>query len=865
MNLWAKYDKESGRHHLLIHHLADVAAVAEALISLPLWREKLARLAGVRELSLVSISRLCFFAALHDLGKCNAGFQKKIRGNGSGGHVGVCVYLFDDRIRDRALQSLNFEHWARWCEDPEKSVQLLLASISHHGRPIDRPSRYDRKDWLTENPDPLEALKSVVRQISEWFPAAFDKTDQLLPANPRFQHVFNGLVTLADWLGSDTSFFPFLANPETDRIEFSRKKAEQILELIGIAPQKYRSAILKNLPDFQQMFGYEKPRPLQSQISRLEIGELGDPIETEGSIAILEAETGSGKTEAAFLHFERLFRSGKVDGIYFALPTRAAATQIYERISGYVHNLFGKNAPPVVQAVPGYIRVDREEPEGKLAPFQYLWPDQDRFRYRGWAGEHPKRYLAGAVAVGTVDQILLSVLEVSHAQMRLTALSRLLLVIDEVHASSIYMGRLLEEVLHRHTAAGGHALLLSATLGTSAWNRYLFPSRNPIPKLEDSIARPYPAISIRDGENPPEIKEIKKGGGSKEVEIEILSQADDHSAVAELALRKVRKGGRVLVLRNLVKDVIRTQMAVEDIVIPENEKYLFHCHGVIAPHHGRYAAEDRKLLDREVEKYFGKKGEDIPGLLVASRTVEQSLDIDFDLIITDLAPIDILLQRIGRLHRHQRNRPEEFKSPRIIVLTPPDRDLSGYIIDKGQRRGEAKGAIGMGTIFDSLFTVEATWRLLEEYPRIKIPEMNRILVEKATHPQMMEDIKNERGGVWEEHFNKVIGIMCAGRGASFLAMFDWDEPFGEIRFAGLEEKISTRLGENDRIATFPEVRQSPFGNQLKSLRLPGWMVRDCSDDELIISEVEVSDGIITFSVCGRQFIYDRLGLRKKDV
>jgi hypothetical protein len=195
------------------------------------------------------------------------------------------------------------------------------------------------------------------------------------------------------------------------------------------------------------------------------------PLDPGGSVSLVEAETGSGKTEAALARYLRLFHAGLVDGMYFALPTRTAATQIHRRVLQAVTRAFvdGEARPPVVLAVPGYLAVD-DHTACRLPDFEVLWNDdpQERYRFRGWAAEHPKRYLVGPVVVGTIDQVLFSTLMVSHAHLRATALLRHLLVVDEVHASDAYMAAILEQVLRYHVRAGGHALLMSATLGASA-------------------------------------------------------------------------------------------------------------------------------------------------------------------------------------------------------------------------------------------------------------------------------------------------------------------------------------------------------------------------------------------------------------
>lgn len=864
MELWAKHDEQPGNFHLLIHHLADVAGVSEALFSLPIWRARLARIAGRNDLSPVVVSRLCFFAALHDLGKCNAGFQRKIRGEkGQCGHVGPSLLLFDEEIVSRSFAALMLDRLSLWCGGEEPACRLLLATISHHGRPIRPPSGVDRRIWLEGYPEPLVALSQIVKEVSAWFPAAFEETSEILPSNPEFHHAFNGLVTLADWIGSDTRFFPYSAAPREERISFARGKAAEAVAAIGIDQTKARGIISSVRPDFHKTFGYRSPRSVQSAIVGMESPD-GSRDQAIGSIAVLEAETGSGKTEAAFLHFQRLFLTGLVDGIYFALPTRAAATQIHGRIRDYASNTFGDETPPVVLGVPGYIKVDEGiGRKGVLPGFQVLWSDEDRFRYRGWAAEHSKRYLAGSIVVGTIDQVLLSALAVSHSQMRFSALTRLLLVVDEVHASDTYMGTILKEVLDRHTSAGGHALLLSATLGSAARTGYLLQPTAQAPTLDDAVVAPYPAIIVRRMGVEPEVQAIMPEGKDKAVTVELTSAAEEPEAVVDLGLNELRRGGRILILRNLVKDVIRTQEALESRAGDAEE--LFKCRGLPVPHHGRYAPEDRKILDAEIEKRFGKSGPAGPGLVIASRTVEQSLDIDFDLIITDLAPMDVLLQRIGRLHRHLRPRSADFEDPRIIILTPTERDLGTCIIAGGERRGEAWGDFGLGSVFDNLLIIEASLRLLEKHRVLRIPAMNRYLVEMATHPERMELLSKELGGLWLEHFNKVQGQGFARSGAARIALFDRSLPFGELGAADLDRSIATRLGENDRIVHFPEELISPFGSRLKSLRIPGWLVSGCSDDELMPVIISVSPGQIGFSCCGKNFIYDKLGLRPVNV
>ena len=300
---------------------------------------------------------------------------------------------------------------------------------------------------------------------------------------------------LADWIGSNVhqSAFPYSEDRDFDRISFARDRARYILETMGIANEAARRSV-NGKDAFRAIAPDLSPRSAQRDMM-----EFGVPTEASLSAPCWKAETGSGKTETALATFVELFAAGEVDGLVFALPTRSAATQIFERVTRATVHAFpdALSRPPVILAVPGYLRMD--DRTGRALPgFEVLWPDgnRERDRHRGWAAEGPKRFLAGPIVVGTVDQVLLSALQVPHAHLRAAALLRHLLVIDEVHASDAYMTRILHVVLSRHVLAGGHALLLSATLGGEARARFL---RKTTPSFEEARKTPYPLVSRLQG------------------------------------------------------------------------------------------------------------------------------------------------------------------------------------------------------------------------------------------------------------------------------------------------------------------------------------------------------------------------------
>ena len=345
-------------------------------------------------------------------------------------------------------------------------------------------------------------------------------------------------------------------------------------------------------------------------------------------LVIIESETGSGKTEAALWRFARMYEAGLVDGLYFALPTRAAAHQIHGRVRDFIANLFEEHRPPVVLAVPGY-NADADASDIAIPDYNARAAghhDDDR----PWASENPKRYLAAQIAVGTVDQAMLGALKVKNAHMRTACLARNLLVVDEVHASDTYMSEILAALLDAHLSAGGYALLMSATLGSVARRRWLGESAEC--ELADAIDVRYPVVSMRDG-----ICVADFNGQEKKVDITAMPIMRDFGAVAQRALDAARTGAKVLVIRNTVHHAINTWQAVGERT--ENDT-------PILLHHSRFAAGDRHWLDGQVTALLGRDNQPEGGcVVVGTQTLEQSLDIDADLLITDLCPMDVLLQR----------------------------------------------------------------------------------------------------------------------------------------------------------------------------------------------------------------------------
>ena len=849
--------------HPLKAHCADVAAVTEALLEKSILQSRLDALGQKSWLNDANRARLCVLAALHDVGKTNHGFQRRAEPECTEevGHVSpfVSTLFGTNELQKKFLDALAVPEKLGWFGSQELLSNFLLATFSHHGSPTHPGAPPPCSLWRpSAGRDPLAEIERIHEAARGWFPAAFESDAPALPEKPELQHAFNGLLTLADWIGSDERFFPYASNG-SDRIEDARRFAGEALDKLGLDPAPERHSLGYDRPGFQSVCDFS-PRPIQSICTELE-------DHAEGSLTILEAETGSGKTEAALARFAQLFHADLVDGMYFALPTRTAATQIHERVVEAMKNAFpaADFRPPVVLAVPGYLRVDEATGE-RLPGFEVRWDeDGPQWNYRGWAAESRKRYLAGTVAVGTIDQVLLSTLQVRHAHMRAAALMRQFLVVDEVHASDPYMTRLLEEVLDHHLECGGHAFLMSATLGSSTQARLLDDASTEGTSAEDAAAMDYPMVTHADAR----CEELQRLGSepasrSKAVRMEDRTAADHPADVAGEALKAARDGARVLVIRNTVSDCIRTQLALEEVA-GADEPVLFRAEDVIAPHHSRYTGSDRKKLDRCLEADFGK-GSDREGVVVvATQSVEQSLDIDADLMLTDLCPADVLLQRLGRLHRHRNerppgSRPDGYRRPWAVVLVPDERDLGPHISGSGKYEGKAFGPHGLGTVYEDLRTLEATWRLVDERETWTIPDMNRELVEAATHSETLRQLTDELGGEWPRHQQWLDGMRTAQKSHAGLVLLPRDKPFEDVKFPhDLNEHIKTRLGEGDRRVELASAVQSPFGATFDELTLPAHYVPE-GDEAATAENIDANGGTLRFDFAGDTFIYDRLGL-----
>jgi CRISPR-associated endonuclease/helicase Cas3 len=482
-------------------------------------------------------------------------------------------------------------------------------------------------------------------------------------------------VTLADWLGSNASAFdaeavttdPVDATTQTVKgyLSISRERAHDAVATMGAAS----SPVVHS--SFQTLYPeYESPRPIQRRA--LQRSHTGKP-----SLTIIEAPTGEGKTEAALLQAARQQKGRGEGGIYVAMPTQATSNSIFGRIAGFVKRATGRAEIDDLALVHGGAdlhpsRRSSDEGDDTEEIYDEDGPDVGQVRTRAWFLPK-KRGLLSPYGIGTVDQAFLGTLHVRHFFLRLFGLAGKTVIFDEVHAYDTYMARIFEQLLRWLKAVDAHVILLSATLPGSLRDQFL-EAWDAEPTVTGRDA-PYPAMWHTDGglcaPNEGNEDDDLSVDPANRRSITVRPHGMSRGAIAATVNRALDAGATVAVLCNTVARAQNvyshlTQSGQSASQLDDHDRWLLHA---------RLIHKERATRETAVNERFGSsRASGRSALLVATQVAEQSLDIDVDLMLTDLAPIDLLLQRAGRLQRHQDEhrgeRPQGYDEAMLHVMMP---------------------------------------------------------------------------------------------------------------------------------------------------------------------------------------------------
>ncbi|MCU7850116.1 MAG: CRISPR-associated helicase/endonuclease Cas3 [Candidatus Thiodiazotropha sp. (ex Lucinoma kastoroae)] len=704
---WGK-TAEDDRYHLLPYHCLDVAAVGD------LWwrRDPIIRrlfTGAMRQDEAACLAWVLFFLALHDLGKIDVRFQLKA--------PKVLFQIRPELDGESALPDDKYYHgpsgWEWFALDStalgikESDLvrwrQWMQAVCGHHGsltlaELFSRPLAEDRVIELDK-----AARLMLVQEMADFFLAPQGLTLASLP--PPAPDLLAGFCSVCDWVGSNQQHFSPVSTLYSLSYYWKNialERAGEALDDSGVSKKALSAGgMIKLYPN-------HVPRQVQT---------LMDLLPLTPGLTLIEAPTGSGKTEAALAYASRLLAAGLADSVIFALPTQATANAMFSRLEEIALTLFpgGSNIllahgrrdyNPKFQALKTGLRHTAQGREEAAAECV------------AWLSASRKRAFLGQIGVCTIDQVFLSVLPVRHQFVRAFGVRKSILIIDEVHAYDTYMYGLLETVISGQKLAGSSAVLLSATL--PAWQKVLMLGEDD--QAMQGAQTPYPQITYvpHQGEMQNYVPDDEHQPAPFGVAIECWRCNDllpDESRISDI-VAAARQGALVGIVCNLVADAqqLATRLRAE---VESMGEWV-----AIDLFHARFRFKDRQTKEQSVMERYGKDAGRKQGrILVATQVIEQSLDLDFDWLITQLCPVDLLFQRIGRLHRHSREaRPVSFATPKCTVLLPDGDDYQLHKVIYGHRQ-----------------VLWRTQQLLEQNSQISFPAAYRDWIERVYDPQPWQE------------------------------------------------------------------------------------------------------------------------------
>jgi len=752
--------------------MLDVAAVAESLLR----RESPRTLTWAAQSFGLEPNAACRWLAalvgLHDFGKAIPGFQAKWPdGQKADEQAGlsfksttrpVCRHdLASAALLRSQLQALSSN--AGWIAPVASALGAHHGYMSNILEIRDGRPRNEGPEWDRARAEILHAYWTALE------PGDGPALDDLsLPAIAWFA----GLTSVADWIGSNTDWFPLGERGDSliEHYTQAQALAESALDAIGWPA--YRP-LLDGEADtdtlIQRILGRPESsvmaRPLQIAADRL-LKQADGP-----ALMIVEAPMGEGKTELALLAHLRLQASQGHRGLYLALPTQATGNAMFDRTLAFLRQL----APGVqldIQLVHGATRLDEriERLRGVDAS------PAESIACSAWFSQR-KRPLLSPYGVGTVDQALFATLNVKHHFVRLWGLANRVVVLDEIHAYDTYTSGLIEALLRWLKRLGCSVILMSATLPAQrraalldAWG------------AQDRPETPYPRLLMaRDGET------LAEHVACRRLEpIRVSGIAEDLETLATTALGALAGGGCGLVLVNTVQRAQDLYRTLRERAENASEILLFHA---------RFPADERTVREREVLARFGPVASaqrPARALLIATQVAEQSLDLDFDFMLSDLAPVDLLLQRAGRLHRHERTRPAAHAEPQLRI--------AGLLNERPPELTDT----AWGFVYDP-YVLYCTWGVLLREPVWRLPEdIDRLVqavysgdpFEEDDRPDFLATLDKVLGEHYSEIQNQRLQALHAAIDAEADPQNAYDQkPRGKDEQDAKGIPLVTRLGE----------------------------------------------------------------------
>lgn len=760
-SVWGKTDKDTGESLPLVQHLEDAAGVAGYLWDT--WIAPIVRHRLVREIGSHDAARnlTIFLAGTHDVGKASPAFAQLAK-DVQMGHLLSSMERAGlrsptlprgDRERHTLTGHVAMEEWLRtqWDYAPDRATALASLVSAHHGTPAPDQQHIARVRKFTRSmgDEAWDVVRGEILNTMTKLTGAAPVLKALRETTISLHALIDlsALVIVADWISSDSARFPYdLGHSTKDRLDAALETLDLRAPWSPDAPGDASELFAQRFPHLGQV----EPTPLQRAALT-----AAREVDT-APLMLIEAPTGAGKSEAAFMAAEMLAARFGAGGAYVGLPTMATSNAMFGRVLRWVdawptvhdptlwlaHGKAALNDDFAGLVSQSRVRAVYDEEDERSNPRH----GHGHVRVSGWLFGRKRGMLANVV-VGTIDQVLMGALQARHLALRHLALSSKVVIVDEVHSADTHMRSYLVRMLEYLGGYGTPVILLSATLPpvqrqelVEAYQRGRRARVQPVTgglrqrrriRPGDAPAEGGPAAGAGSGPGPEHYplitvtatetshRAVEHDARTLKVQLEAVD--DDLESLVLLLEEALADGGCVAVIRNTVRRAQETFDILHSRFGDEVELF-----------HSRFLAADRATRERALVDRLGPPGAERPQRLVVvgTQVLEQSLDIDLDLLVTDLAPVDLVIQRIGRLHRHQRpakDRPAPLRKPRCLITGVENWSADITTTVDGSRRVYAQAHLLRAA---SVLRPYLAGRLLS------LPEDGPVLVHEAYDPHL---------------------------------------------------------------------------------------------------------------------------------
>lgn len=675
----------------LFKHLIDTSIFAELILEKIVSQQQINIMINDLDINKDMLVEIIKFAAgMHDIGKCNPEWQVNT----------LKIHPEHESLKDLIIPETINKDLNKWRHDINSGVffannsrikntgfKKLLTEISasHHGdfnvsKEVLKHSKYsiDLK-WVETQQKIEEKIIEVLEleNIIDYELKINNDNDSV-----RSKILITGIVVLADWLASRGDFIVQTENQNSYK-EYrnnTRKIANKHMNLLGLNKPLWKKEIT-----WESMFP-QISTPNDFQKSFIEQQET---FKTNG-LTLISAPMGIGKTETALYLASINGSHTNNSGFWLTLPTQATANAIFERSTEVIEKIYSnkensvallhsnsklneamekitkKNKRVFAEDVINYKENMDDFDESSAVELENSFYNASNLFISEFLVEQKTGGMSSAV-ISTVDQAINSVTPLKHNMLRWLSITGKTIILDEVHDFDSYTFNLIEKFLEWAGYFNLNIILMSASLSEKSQKKLVKAyagNRNTENVIPNGGINSPSWVHIKNYNNESINKNVSNYIKPQEYNEYTINMMETDSPTDEIEkIIKNNKNANTLVVSHTVNQAISFYRKIK-------ENY----DGEVILLHSRMTENEKQKILKNILSYSGKPGvskERKPHILISTQLVQQSMDIDYDLIISIMSPLPELLQRIGRVYRHDqgdRRAQEYINNPQVYLL-----------------------------------------------------------------------------------------------------------------------------------------------------------------------------------------------------